>query len=218
MMKSRILRTDNKVVDMSTKFSLICKECYDYAIDIDVNCIYTLSNVKELYLKYGSTISGHIIPAAPSFDSMRITCKCKCRDFMTVPRDMKDAVMTLGKKGYKVHNATIMSPIGTDWTSMFVEVDRFGQFSTSRMYGSKIVKIEPTKNNTNYIMLNYDYISSLYPDLISLSRNASSKSYTNYDIFPLDDDDSYRIYNDILEEYLDELNAIVKSLPELHKH
>lgn len=37
-MKSRILRTDNKVVDMSTKFSLICKGCYDYAIDIDVNC------------------------------------------------------------------------------------------------------------------------------------------------------------------------------------
>ena len=217
MMKSRILRTDNKIVDMSTKFSLICKACYDYAIDIDVNCTYTLSNVKELYLKYGGTISGHIIPATPSFDSMRITCKCKCRDFMTVPRYMKDVVMTLGKKGYKVHNATIMSPIGTDWTSMFVEVDRLGQFSTSRMYGSKIVKIEPTKNNTNYIMLNYDYISSLYPDLISLSRNASSKSYTNYDIFPLDDD-SYRIYNDILEEYLDELNAIVKSLPELHKH
>lgn len=217
MMKSRILRTDNKVVDMSTKFSLICKECYDYAIDIDVNCIYTLSNVKELYLKYGSTISGHIIPAAPSFDSMRITCKCKCRDFMTVPRDMKDTVMTLGKKGYRVYNATVMTPVGTDWTSMFVEVDRFGQFSTSRMHGSKIVKIEPTKNNTNYIMLNYDYISSLYPDLISLSRNASSKSYTNYDIFPLDDD-SYHIYNDILEEYLDELNAVVKSLPELHKH
>lgn len=66
-------------------------------------------------------------------------------------------------------------------------------------------------------MLNYDYISSLYPDLISLSRNASSKSYTNYDIFPLDDE-SYHIYNDILEEYLDELNAVVKSLPELHKH